>query len=199
VLKIAIVPKGFEEAAKMLENIDKGFPKAAAEAINRGLIAGRKVATKGITGRYNIRSSDVKGEGMYIAKASWGNIKGALESKGSMLPVSLFSPAARFSNINGSKRQLVKVTIIKGNRKLVKGAFMTKSGRVMERRQKSRYPIFPVSTIGVPFMLGQLGISSNVQKTIETVTAARLEHNVELFLSEGGRKIAASIGSSTRL
>jgi Prophage minor tail protein Z (GPZ) len=187
-IALTITPKGFEEAEKILRGIPNAFPKAAAEAINRGLIAGRKVAVQGIRTRYNIKASAIKGEGMKVNKASWTKLDGTLESKGPMLPVSLFSPIVKTKRIvrRGARRQFVTVMIIKGNRKLVKGAFASKSGKIFERRQEARYPIFPVSTIGVPFMIGSVGVAKKVQETIAKVTTERLEHNVALFLSGGG-------------
>jgi hypothetical protein len=184
-LALAIQPVGFAEAEKALAGIDKAFPRAAAEAINRGLIAGRKVAVQGIRGRYNIKSSALKEEGMKLQKASWGKLSGAIQSRGSMLPVSLFEPRARVRRIvrRGPRRQFITVAIIKGHRRLIRGGFMPgKGGKVFERRQEDRLPIFPVSTIGVPFMLGGKRISVRVQETIARATQKRLEHLVKLYL-----------------
>ena len=81
---------GFAEAEKALAGIPKAFPRAAAEAINRGLIAGRKVASQAIRTRYNIKAATLKGQGMALKKASWGKLSGELGSRGSMLPVRSF-------------------------------------------------------------------------------------------------------------
>lgn len=177
---------GFKEAEKMLAGIPKAFPRAAAEAINRGLIAGRKVATQGIRARYNIKAAALKGEGMKLKKASWGKLEGELGSRGQMLPVSLFSPSARVRRVvrRGPRRQFITVAIIKGHRRLIKGGFMPgKGGKVFERRQEDRLPIFPVSTIGVPFMIGQKQISVRAQEAIARTTQQRLEHLVQFYLS----------------
>ena len=177
---------GFAEAEKMLAGIPKAFPRAAAEAINRGLVAGRKVATQGIRARYNIKAAALKGEGMKLKKASWGKLEGELGPLGQMLPVSLFSPSARVRRLvrRGPRRQFITVAIIKGHRRLIKGGFMPgKGGKVFERRQEDRLPIFPVSTIGVPFMIGSKQISGRAQETIARATQQRLEHLVQFYLS----------------
>ena len=184
-LSLSIVPVGFAEAEKALRGIAKGFPKAAAEAINRGLVAGRKVAVQGIRQRYKIAAGALKAKGMTVKKATWKRIEGDLAARGPMLPVSLFTP--RVKVIQGSKRKVVSAEIIKGHRKVIKGAFMPKSGRVMERRQTARYPIFPVSTIGVPYMVRHQKLSEKIQETISKVTRERLHQQVNLFLS-GVRK-----------
>lgn len=184
---MTITTQGFKEAEKALSGMKNGFPRAAAEAINRGLIAGRQEAVKDIRARYNIKAGALKGEGMVIKRANWTQIGGTLEAKGPMLPVALFSPTVKTKRVvrRGPRRQFVSVTIIRGSRKLVKGAFMTGTGKVMERRQEARFPIFPVSTIGVPFMVGYLGIAEKVEAKIAEVTMARLAHNVAFF--SGGK------------
>ena len=75
--------------------------------------------------------------------------------------------------------------IINGKAKVIKGAFMLNDGRVMERRQPDRTPIFPVSTIGVPQMIKQIGIGKAVEQKISETTQKRLAHYTQLFLSKG--------------
>jgi hypothetical protein len=59
-------------------------------------------------------------------KSRWTKIAGTLEAKGPMLPVSLFKPSIRIKRVvrRGPRRQSVSVAIVKGKRKLLKGAFM---------------------------------------------------------------------------
>lgn len=189
-IQIAIVPQGFEDAAKQLRKIDGAFPEAAAEAINRGLISGRTVAVKSIRGRYAIKASDLKEAGMKIKRASWQRVEGSLNAKGTMLPVSLFSAKSKVRRVGGKRKVFVFAKIIKGPQKLVKGAFMTRPGKVMERRQNARYPIFPVSTIGVPYMVRQRKISGTVQETITEATAKRLTHNVNRMLARAAARVS---------
>jgi hypothetical protein len=182
-----IEPVGFKEAERLLAGIPKAFPRAAAEAINRGLVAGRKEASKEIRQRYNIKAAALKGEGMALKKASWGKLAGALQSKGSMLPISLFAPRVRIRRVvrRGPRRQFVTVAVIKGHRRLVKGGFMPgKGGKIFQRRQQDRLPIFPVSVIGVPFMIGSRGISKDVQQTMARAAQQRLEHLVKFYLNQ---------------
>jgi len=181
-LTLSIVPQGFKEAEKALMGLKNGFPRAASDAINRGLIAGRKVAVKRIRERYAIKARDLKGEGMKIKKSRWTQLDGSLNAKGPMLPVVLFSPQVRLKVIKGQKRQVVSVKILKSSRKVVKGAFMAR-GRVWERRQSDRYPIFPVSTIGVPYMIRRQKISEEVEETIAKATQKNLDHNVQWLLN----------------
>lgn len=182
-----IEPVGFKEAEKLLAGIPKAFPRAAAEAINRGLVAGRKEATQEIRQRYNIKAAALKGKGMELKRASWGKLAGALQSKGQMLPISLFSPSVRVRRVvrRGPRRQFITVAVIKGHRRLVKGGFMPgKGGKIFQRRQQDRLPIFPVSVIGVPFMIGSRRISADVQQIMARATQQRLEHLVKFYMNQ---------------
>lgn len=198
-LALAIIPKGFEEAQKLLTKVGLGFPKVAAKAINEGLRAGRTLASKNIRERYKIKAAELKGEGMKTKKANASNLDASLEFKGKMLPVTLFSPRVAKVKLRKTGRQYVSAEIIRGNRKLVKGAFIAK-GRVWERRQPKRIPIFPVSTISVAHMVGHQKISDDVQETIAKTTSKRMDHYIGLALSgPEGRAIVSAIGKSSRL
>ena len=177
-LDVHIVPEGFKEAERLLRGIKGGFETAVSLAINRGLVAGRKVAVMKIKERYAIKSGDLKERGMKIKEATKANPDGTLEAKGPMLPVSLFSA----KSTGKGKNRVVKATILKGQRKIIRGAFQTRPGRIMERRQPDRYPIFPVWTIGVPYMVRHQKISELTQETIAKATAKRLDHEVARIL-----------------
>ena len=126
---------------------------------------------------------------MKIKKASWGNLTGSLEAKGAMLPVTLFRPTVKWKPIAGKgRRQFVSATIIRGRKKLIRGAFMA-NGKVMERRQAERNPIYPVSTIGVPYMIGSLNISNQVQERMADVASRQLAHNVARELEKGSKRL----------
>lgn len=191
-LALSIEGIGFKEAEKALSGIDKAYPRAAAEAMNRGLVAGRKVAGQDIRKRYNIKATPLKAA-MDLKKASWGKLEGALQAKGPMLPIGLFDPKTKVKQVvrRGPRRQFVTVAVIKGHRRLIKGGFMPGiGGKVFQRRQPDRLPIFPVSTIGVPFMVGQRGIAEQVQEVIARATQTRLEHNVKFYLDRAGGRTA---------
>jgi hypothetical protein len=183
-IAITIVPEGFAEAQRALQGVKNGFPNAAARAINRGLLAGRTATSKLVRARYNIKASDVKAKGLEIKRATQNHLGGALEIKGTMLPVSLFSPSGGGQTKRG-KRKPVSVMIVRGARKVVKGGFMHADRRVLRRKGAERLPLDLVYTIGVPQMVGQLQISQEVEKTIATATATELKREVAYRLSKG--------------
>lgn len=182
-LDIKIVPEGFKEALKALENVKMGFPKAAGDAINRGLLAGQTAAAKGIAARYTITSTAVK-DNITLKKASWTNLEGHLNISGAMLPLGTFKISVGHVKLSrGPRRQVISATIRKGAKVLVKGAFQLPSGRIMERRQPDKFPIWPVSTISVAHMAGQKEVGQAIQDRLQEVTKTRLDHNVKFALT----------------
>lgn len=182
-LEVKIVPEGFKEAQKALEGVKMGFPKAAQEAISRGLLAGQTAAAKGIAARYTITSTEVKNN-INIKNASWTNLEGHLNISGAMLPLGTFKISVGHVKLSrGPKRQVISATIRKGAKTVVKGAFQLPSGRVMERRQTEKYPIWPVSTISVAHMAGQTEVAESIQARLNEVTNTRLQHNVQQALT----------------
>jgi Prophage minor tail protein Z (GPZ) len=179
-LLLGVAPVGFKEAEKALEGIKNAYPKAVSDAINRGLLAGRTEAAQAISARYDITSANVK-EGFEMDKATWNKLEGSLTAKGPMMKVSAFHTNVKKDD---KGRSVVYATIVKGKKKLVKNAFLLSGGRIMERRQPGKYPIFPVMTIGIPQMASQNEIAAKIQEAINKATAARLEHNVKYALGQ---------------
>jgi hypothetical protein len=167
VLKIdakALIPVGNKLIA-----LTKNMNKHVAASINIGLNQGKPIAEGLITGRYNIGTPSLG-----IKRASAGNLSGALKGTGGMLPVSQFGPS--------QSGKAVSVAILRGSRKVigpgsrgpgVSGAFMV-GGRVMERRQPERYPIYPVMTIGIPQMLGSKAVSNPARDAMTKIMEADL-------------------------
>jgi len=190
---LTVHPEGFKEAERKLLNVKNGAPRAISEAINRGLKAGQTYAVKRIRERYNATAAGLKG-GFRIKSASWTALGGELAARGPMLKVDIFSPSVRGGRVSKRKgyiAQTVSVMIIRGNRKILnpdgrgRGGFMTPGG-VKERRQDSRYPIYPVMTIGIPYMFGKLEIFEGTQHRIDEITDKRLAHNIARLLGGGG-------------
>jgi hypothetical protein len=182
---VTIMPEGFKEAERALEGVKDGFPKAMSRAINAGLVAGRTTASKLIRTRYNVKAATIKANiALQKARPTAGQLGGSLEAKGSMMPVSAFGPKVSLKRKEGSRRkyQFVRVTIIKGQRRLIKGAFMAK-GRIWERRGPERdAQLGIVSTIGVPFMVGSLNIQPPIAERMLEVSSKSLAHNVDYQL-----------------
>ena len=183
---LSIKAEGFKEAELALAGIKGAYPTVAARAINRALVTGRKVIAQAVGARYNIKSADVKNK-ITDHKATKGHLGGELEIKGGMLPITLFKPSGG-QVTKGGKRRPIKAAIIKGRTKVIGGAFKIPGGKIMERRQEERLPIFPVSTIGVPFMAGQTGVAAKVETEMARTAAERLKHETNRLLEQKGFK-----------
>lgn len=188
---IQIETEGFKEAEAALAGIKGAFPAAAKEAINTALLAGRTMATKAIGARYNIAAAAIKKE-MDMQRATKSHLGGHLEAKGGMIPLEQFKPTVTLKKTSRSrgarKAQYVKVKILRsGSKKLVAGAFKAQ-GKIFERRQPERVPLFQVSTIGVPFMMGERKIGTSVQRLMQESMARRLAQQVDRYLTAKGAK-----------
>lgn len=154
----------FEKAAKLLDRLGMNGEKIVTQAIHNALDKAKPEAEAMISARYNV--SDVS---LTVEKRDMG---GDIVASGGMKPATEFSPQPS----GGPVGQTVSVEIIRGQRKSIlpggrgpgRGAFMIGDGRVMERRQDSRFPIYPVYTIGIPDMFYYKGISNPIRdKTAE--------------------------------
>ena len=181
---ISIKAEGFKEAALALAHIKGAYPMVVSRAINRGLGTGRKVVAQAVGARYNIKAADIK-KGIDVAKATNANPQGELELKGSMLPLRLFTPTGG-QQLKSGKRKPIKAAIIRRQSKVIRSAFRTPNGQIMERRQAERFPIFPVSRISVAHMASQTGVAAKVETEMARTVAARLKHETnQMLLKEG--------------
>src|SRR6267142_1382954 len=183
---LTIKAEGFKEAEKALAGIKGGYPMVAAKAINRALITGRKVVAQAIGARYNIKSGDVKNK-IDDKKATKAHLGGELELKGEMLPITLFKPSGG-QTLKSGKRKPIKVAVRRNAPKEIRSAFRIPGGKIMERRQDDRLPIFPVSTLSVAHMAGQTGVADKVEKEMARTAAERLAHETNRLLEQKGFK-----------
>lgn len=183
---LSIKAEGFKEAELALAGIKGGYPTAASRALNRSLITGRKVAAQAIGARYNLKAADIKA-GTKERKATEANLSAELALAGGMLPISLFKPSGG-QTTKGGKRRPIKVAVVRKQGKVIRGAFRIPGGKIMERRQDERLPIFPISTVSIAHMAGQTGVSGKVEEEMARTAANRLKHETDLLLGRVGFK-----------
>lgn len=157
-----------------LASVSREMRTKVAKAINEGLKEAKPFAEGLVSQTYNVATPNLG-----IKYAGAGNLEGYLKASGGMKPVTEFDPIS-----NGAKiGQVVSVSILRGSRKSilsssrgpgVSGAFMIGDGRVMERRQSERFPIFPVSTIGIPQMLGSRKVSNPARDMMSEKVSDRI-------------------------
>lgn len=140
---------------------EKALKRATVSALNKTATSGRTWLTKAVAAEYNIKQKDVRAS-IRIAKANYSRLQAELFGSGSPgIPLIKFSPTPRrvpstihkegrkvavrgkrgkplkrLRTVPGSDRYLpvagIKVAVRRGNRKLVRGAFVAKmsSGHV---------------------------------------------------------------------
>lgn len=178
-LNVVIDDRDIRKMANKLAAMGRGMPRKVAAAINKGLEETKPIAEQLISSHYNVPTPSLT-----IEKASGGNLNGAIRASGGMQPVSDFSPTSS----GGPIGQTVSVEIIRGQRKSIlptsrgagRGAFMIGDGRVMERRQDERFPIYPVSTIGIPQMFGSRKVSNPAREDLSLRVSVEL---IKLWLA----------------
>jgi hypothetical protein len=162
---------GFDAAKKAMLGANKNFPAALRDAIHRGLKHGQTQAGRIVSARYNIGANEVKSS-LSVEMSGDG---GTLASRAPMLRIEAFNPSVL-------KKGAISVAVIRGQRKRIGRAFSAK-GRIYKRKGEDRYPIGPVTAIGVASMIAVPETAPQVEKAIAEFAAARLAANVQRALS----------------
>lgn len=191
---ITVKFEGLQEVKKVLD--PKLFKKAIVRSLDRSSKAGRQEALDSIREKYNIKESDLRREiktDLYPSK-----LEAIIKAKGRPISIFKFSPRQVIETVNkktkalyarllkaraGRKAAGVTVEIVKGKRRLVKGAFVQslKSGHVaiFKREGKERHPIKKLSTIGISEMFGSRNIIASVKKKVIETWEKTIKHEVE--------------------
>jgi len=131
-------------ASAHLADLAAAYPKAAASALTKMANQTKTKASSQIRSRFNLKARDV-GQNMSVVNATWTKPESQVRASGKMIPLYEFSPVpdepGRPLPTSG-----VSVMIVKGQRKVLRGAFIVRykiSGHkaVVERLGKTRFPI----------------------------------------------------------
>lgn len=87
---ITIDEKGLAEAQKLLADMPKAVPKAAARAINWAASAAKTEAWKQVKKDYTIKRARVSKAWDKITRATAANLSAKLTSRSSVMPLSYF-------------------------------------------------------------------------------------------------------------
>lgn len=209
---ITIDEKGLAEAQKLLVDMPKAVPKAAARAINRAAAAAKKAAWDQVKKTYTIKRARVSKAWDKITKATASNPSATLTSRGSVMPSSYFTTKPK----NPPKRRPrnpVYVQVRHDGGGPISGAFVArmKSGHtgVFHRMQEgTRGKIFQYMDGGeprqkirgvgltkgiaaieqnygpsVPQMLGSKSVSAFIEERASEVLNQRFEHEINAILN----------------
>jgi hypothetical protein len=175
-IQIKIDDRKFQQTLRKLTDFPKEWGKAGAEAINRSLVAGRTAMSVEARTKYNVDAGSVK-ERIEVTRAVPSPTPtGTLLVTGE--PIRLEEGGPFNVTVAGVKAPVVRTTIIKGQRKVVQGAFIGPRGRVLKRVGAARYPLTGPHTVSVPQMVGSEDVLPNIVARVEEVLNARIKHNI---------------------
>jgi hypothetical protein len=177
----------FPQVAKRLDQLHADVSsKALARSVNRTLEQARTGMTREITKEFNIKRAKVV-ETLSIKRATFKagrfTIEGYLQSKGKRgRALNVINFAARQNHKPGGG---VSVAIRKGQRKLIRGAFIANQGRTVFRRVgDTRLPIEAVQTIGAPQMFNTRRVNAVVVKLMREKFPEIFEREARFYLSK---------------
>lgn len=188
-----ISDKELKKAVKEMQKIPQGMDKAAARALNDGLVVMGKVAAQETSKEYVISQKDVKAT-FKKRKAYAGNLNAKIISTGSVIRLSKFpySPKVTVNkrNKNGklSAKSRVKVRIKRNEGKKVihttPSAFAN-TDEIWKRKGKNRFPREILYTLAVPSMIKNDNVKEPALEKGSERAQERLEHHLNHILGGG--------------
>lgn len=182
------IATNFPRVQRKLDQLhDDVASKALASSVNKTLAQAKTEMSREIRREFKLTARKV-GEKLFIKKASFKagrfSIEGSLSSRGT-------NGRRALNVINFSAKQVgtgVSVAIRRGQRKVIKGAFIGNQGRtVFERRGKERLPIDPVQTIDVPQMFNKRRIKAAVQRFMREKFPTLFDRDVRFYVQRFNR------------
>lgn len=154
------------------------FPMAASRALNKVMKSARVNASKNIRATYKMKAGDVK-ETMTVKKSNITNLSASLITTGRRIALYLFGAT--------QKKLGVAVTITKGGRKILTGAFIAtmKSGHagVFMRKGMTRNPIGERYTISAPEMMGGKEVNDKTNAYVAENLPRVLAHEIQYYIT----------------
>lgn len=203
-MEFKIKIKGVEEAKKMLD--PKIYQKAMRATLNDLSSAINTQVSKEIRERYTLPSARIK-QGIDIKKAVGNNMRAILTFSGKPPGLQHYRAIQTLVNVQrkiskGSiitkrlkrARQMMKgvsVEVIKGRRKVVRGAFLATTGKggigVWHRKGKERLPILRLFGPSIRGMFKQMGGKTIAEKVVGERLAEIFRRNIQRYkYKEGG-------------
>lgn len=188
-----ISDKELKKAVKEMQKIPQGMDKAAARALNDGLVVMGKVAAQETSKEYVISQKDVKAT-FKKRKAYAGNLNAKIISTGSVIRLSKFpySPKVTINkrNKNGklSAKSVVKVRIKRSEGKKIIHTTPTafaNTGEIWKRKGKNRFPREILYTLAVPSMIKNDNVKEPALEKGSERAQERLEHHLNHILGGG--------------
>ena len=210
-MNIRIDTSGIDKLYKELNKIPKEMPAAIVSSLNKTLISTNSQLQKQISGKYNIKKSDLNGTGkkykseksnnlITIKKANYKNMSAYITVRGPVLTLSRFlvTPKAPVSFEGKTMKKIKKikrpkVRIIKGkslNISKEHNAFVSKNGEhlaIFERVENGL--INMMHTTSVAQMASDKDIAENVTKHSELMLSNKIEQEINFRLNKAQKQL----------
>ena len=172
------------QVAAYLRDCPRAVRAAAQAAINSMSPEIREEAASGISSVYNIKKAVAKRGIKMVARASPAKLRARWEPSGKAIPLTEFKP--RVAGGRGrSRNHPVSVEVLRGQRKVVQGAFLGVDRKPSKRISQPRVPTRTLYGPGVPMMF----IREEVNRAMLTVTDRVLPRRIESEMVRQLRKI----------
>jgi hypothetical protein len=158
--------------------------KAVTSSINRSASAARTAGVRKVRERYEIKAKDVNST-FTFRKAGSDGMAAILKSKSQGgLPLIKFKTNPKIPMAPKQPRDGVKVSVLKGQKRTLKRAFVAKVGAgghvgVFERSTTKRLPIKELFGPPIPYMLNNNEIREEMEQTFATTFRARFSHDLD--------------------
>lgn len=163
--------EGFDQLQRRMDMLDREINAAASMAINKTAAKAKTEMVRAIASEYDITQREVRPR-MRVFRASRTRLQAVLDPWGgrkrSLNVIHFIEKKVTLAEGRRRKKagtqDVLRFKIKKrGSPKTIKGAFIGNKGRTIFRRVgKSRLPIEPVQTLGVPQMFGVRRINERV-------------------------------------
>ncbi len=184
---ITIDEKGLAEAQKLLADMPKAIPKAAAKSINKAATAAKNEAWKQVKKDYTIKRARVSKAWDKITKATASNLSAKLTSRGSVMALSYFTTKPK-SPPKRRPKNPVFVQVRRDGGGSIPSAFVArmKSGHTGVFHRTSGNQSLPIQQNygpSVPQMLGSKSVSAFIEERASEVLNQLFENEINAILN----------------
>jgi hypothetical protein len=197
-ISVKVTMTGLDAIVRRLQAMPKAIEQAQLSTLNKAIAQGKTRMIRAITRDYKISAALVR-ERLVIKRATRGGsfaftaaLIGNPNAGGARRSMNLIHFVERKVTLAEARRrvragtqQQLRVQIKRtGGPKVIAGAFIGNQGRtVFQRIGKSRLPIEPVQTIGVPQMFATRKNMGEVTDYLREIMPRIFEHELAYFMS----------------
>lgn len=186
VVTVNIDEQRMREIQVQLGNVQNKAPIAISRAMNRSVTAMETSISKGIRGKYHIKTGDVKGA-MRSRKASPNALSAGVDVTGGVIGLDKFKVSPK--TVNPKRKSQLKISVRKDSAAGgAAGAFNANINglKVMKRTSEKRLPIERLYGPSVPQMAKNDEVSAGARRRGAEVFEDRLKREIRRLIERSG-------------